>query len=132
MVVDKLSEVPFWRGVSPRENYAPHKPRILTRVGERVRGIGELPDHAPFNDISPSSSKSKMAQQFYVGQRLSYSSALCTVRYIGSVEGTKGEWLGVEWDDVQRGKHSGEREGKKYFECQSVPLVEVFSPSCQA
>jgi dynactin complex subunit len=61
-----------------------------------------------------------MAQQFHVGQRLSYSNALCTVRYIGSVEGTQGEWLGVEWDDVQRGKHSGEREGKKYFECQSL------------
>ncbi|KAL7270016.1 hypothetical protein RUND412_007293 [Rhizina undulata] len=59
-----------------------------------------------------------MSTNFYPSQRLSYTAALCTVRYVGSVEGTAGEWLGVEWDDVHRGKHSGEREGKKYFECK--------------
>ncbi|KAJ4354561.1 uncharacterized protein N0V89_006298 [Didymosphaeria variabile] len=54
---------------------------------------------------------------FYVGKRLSYDNQLCTVRYIGEVKGTKGEWLGVEWDDPTRGKHSGEHGGTKYFEC---------------
>lgn len=58
-----------------------------------------------------------MASRFYVGQRLSYSNVLCTVRYVGSVEGTSGEWLGVEWDEPWRGKHSGEHAGKKYFNC---------------
>ena len=52
-----------------------------------------------------------------VGQRVSYSGELCTVRYIGEVAGTKGEWLGVEWDDSTRGKHNGEAAGKRYFEC---------------
>ncbi|KAI5819658.1 hypothetical protein BZA77DRAFT_303168 [Pyronema omphalodes] len=58
-----------------------------------------------------------MTDSFRINQRLSYDGALCTVRYIGKVGETKGEWLGVEWDDVLRGKHSGEHEGKRYFEC---------------
>ena len=59
--------------------------------------------------------KSKMSV-FHIGQRLSYSGSLCTVRYIGPVAGTEGEWLGVEWDNVSRGKHSGQHGGKRYFE----------------
>ena len=59
-----------------------------------------------------------MSSNFYIGQRLSFSGALCTVRYVGPVQGTKGDWLGVEWDDPVKGKHSGEHEGVKYFECQ--------------
>jgi dynactin complex subunit len=53
----------------------------------------------------------------YVGQRLSFGSALCTVRYIGQVEGAEKEWLGVEWDDPSRGKHNGENKGIRYFHC---------------
>lgn len=54
----------------------------------------------------------------YVGQRRSYAGDLCTVRYVGTVEGTSGEWLGVEWDDPTRGKHSGEHRGVRYFTCK--------------
>jgi dynactin complex subunit len=53
-----------------------------------------------------------------VGTRLSYGGDLCTVRYIGEVKGTKGEWLGVEWDDASRGKHDGQAGGVKYFTCE--------------
>ncbi|KAI4153515.1 MAG: hypothetical protein LQ340_002274 [Diploschistes diacapsis] len=56
---------------------------------------------------------------FHIGQRISYSSALCTIRFIGSVAGTKGEWLGVEWDDPKLGKHAGEHNGIQYFKCLS-------------
>ena len=59
-----------------------------------------------------------MENHFYSGQRLSYSGGPCTVRYIGPVSGTKGEWLGVEWDDSTRGKHDGSHNGMKYFDCQ--------------
>ena len=31
-----------------------------------------------------------------------------------------GNWLGIEWDDAERGKHSGEHEGVKYFTCRYV------------
>lgn len=58
-----------------------------------------------------------MASEVYVGKRLSYGGHLCTVRYVGEVKGTNGDWLGVEWDDATRGKHSGEHGGIRYFEC---------------
>lgn len=57
---------------------------------------------------------------YHEGQRLSYDSHLCTVRYIGAVKGTKGEWLGVEWDDAERGKHSGIHGGERYFDCKKT------------
>ncbi|KAF3918526.1 hypothetical protein ABW21_db0207701 [Orbilia brochopaga] len=66
-----------------------------------------------------------MASTFYIGQRLSSESRPCTVRYIGEVQGTKGEWLGVEWDDPARGKHSGDHHGFRYFECK-VPGAGSF------
>ncbi|KAL6233177.1 hypothetical protein BDW75DRAFT_215923 [Aspergillus navahoensis] len=53
----------------------------------------------------------------WVSQRRSYDGNLCTIRYVGKVEGTSGEWLGVEWDDPTRGKHSGQHNGVRYFTC---------------
>ncbi|OCL12900.1 tubulin-specific chaperone-like protein E [Glonium stellatum] len=68
-----------------------------------------------------------MATNFYNGKRLSFDGQLCTVRYFGEVQGTKGEWLGVEWDDPTRGKHSGENGGIRYFECVSkLPTAASF------
>ena len=48
-----------------------------------------------------------------------------TVRYIGPVAAAKNKteiWLGVEWDNTERGKHDGscvDEEGKvyRYFDC---------------
>ncbi|KAJ5343875.1 Leucine-rich repeat typical subtype [Penicillium brevicompactum] len=54
-----------------------------------------------------------------IGQRRSFDGNLCTIRYVGTVEGTTGDWLGVEWDDATRGKHSGEHKGTRYFTCKS-------------
>ncbi|KAF2656635.1 tubulin-specific chaperone E [Lophiostoma macrostomum CBS 122681] len=56
---------------------------------------------------------------FYIGQRLSVDGQLCTVRYHGQVAGTKGTWVGVEWDDHTRGKNSGDHLGARYFTCLS-------------
>lgn len=58
--------------------------------------------------------------QSYIGQRLSFESATCTVRYIGPVKGTTQDWIGVEWDDPSRGKHDGQHQGIRYFECKFV------------
>ncbi|CEO60132.1 hypothetical protein PMG11_04772 [Penicillium brasilianum] len=54
-----------------------------------------------------------------IGQRRLYNGQTCTIRYVGSVEGTTGDWFGVEWDDPTRGKHSGEHKGVRYFTCKS-------------
>lgn len=57
---------------------------------------------------------------FYEGKRLSLDGHLCTVRYIGGLDGTQGEWLGVEWDDPSRGKHDGVYKGTRIFRCLST------------
>ncbi|KAI1007369.1 hypothetical protein K3495_g847 [Podosphaera aphanis] len=62
---------------------------------------------------------------YKVGDRVSFSTTSsparesCTIRYIGNVDGFSGLWLGVEWDDVSRGKHDGSLQGKRYFKCLS-------------
>lgn len=60
---------------------------------------------------------SRMAPGFRIGSRLSFGGDLCTVRYVGLVQGTKGQWLGIEWDDPTRGKHNGQAGGVRYFDC---------------
>ncbi|KAJ3492847.1 hypothetical protein NLG97_g5110 [Lecanicillium saksenae] len=68
-----------------------------------------------------------MADSHYIGERISYDDALCTVRYIGEVAGAAGSWLGVEWDDSTRGKHDGSHKGTRYFECLSkAPTAASF------
>ena len=41
-----------------------------------------------------------------------------TILYEGPVPPTKGTWLGIEWDDPARGRHSGvyDKTGVRYFE----------------
>ncbi|KAM0756401.1 RNI-like protein [Meredithblackwellia eburnea MCA 4105] len=50
-----------------------------------------------------------------------------TVLYSGPVPPTKGDWLGVEWDDPTRGKHDGVHDatGIRYFTCR-VPGAGSF------
>lgn len=67
-----------------------------------------------------------MSSNHSVGERLSYDGALCTVRYVGEVTGTKGSWLGVEWDDPTRGKHDGQHKGVRYFHCTVSPGAPKF------
>lgn len=64
---------------------------------------------------------------FYPGKRLSTKGERCTVRYVGEVKGKQGQWLGVEWDDSTRGKHSGTRDGVEYFKCRFL-LTCLLSP----
>lgn len=49
------------------------------------------------------------------------------MRYVGAVGTTPGIWLGVEWDDPSRGRHSGEHEGQWYFRCKWYLTLETGS-----
>ncbi|KAL8787151.1 MAG: hypothetical protein Q9213_002367 [Squamulea squamosa] len=60
-----------------------------------------------------------MCNENFVGRRLSCDGSLCTIRWQGEIEGLKGQWLGVEWDDPSRGKHNGKHGDKRYFDCCS-------------
>ena len=53
-----------------------------------------------------------------IGTRLIVDKCRATVRYVGFVEGHQGTWIGLEWDDVSRGKHDGTVGGRKYFTCR--------------
>eukprot|EP00871_Galdieria_phlegrea_P002112 jgi/Galph1/2901/GphlegSOOS_G1577.1 len=59
-----------------------------------------------------------------VGDRIEIAGEKGIIRFIGvlnsSVESTTGTvvWVGVEWDNPERGKHYGTYEGKKIFQCQ--------------
>ncbi|KAF7311353.1 CAP-Gly domain-containing protein [Mycena kentingensis (nom. inval.)] len=61
-----------------------------------------------------------------LGTRLRLGDHTGTVRYAGPVDGTAGEWLGVEWDDPARGKHDGVKDGKRYFSCTRIPNSASF------
>ncbi|XP_026480040.1 tubulin-specific chaperone E [Ctenocephalides felis] len=50
-----------------------------------------------------------------VGSRVLCQNYVGTVKYIGQVEGYDGEWIGMDWDDAERGKHNGVVNGKQYF-----------------
>uniref|UniRef100_A0A4W6DIR3 Tubulin-specific chaperone E n=1 Tax=Lates calcarifer TaxID=8187 RepID=A0A4W6DIR3_LATCA len=53
-----------------------------------------------------------------VGKRVSCGGERATVRYVGPVPPTAGLWLGVQWDNPDRGKHDGSHEGVQYFSCR--------------
>lgn len=56
------------------------------------------------------------------GDRIQVDDNISTIRYIGAVDASDGEWLGVEWDDASRGKHSGEKDGRSYFTCRYMSV----------
>nr|XP_033792124.1 tubulin-specific chaperone E isoform X2 [Geotrypetes seraphini]XP_033792125.1 tubulin-specific chaperone E isoform X2 [Geotrypetes seraphini] len=51
------------------------------------------------------------------GRRIICDGDYATVRYVGPVPPSPELWLGVEWDNPQRGKHSGCHQGTQYFIC---------------
>ena len=55
-------------------------------------------------------------EDYKIGDRLQVGEHICTIRYIGTIAVWKDELtFGVEWDDPERGKHSGALYGVNYF-----------------
>ncbi|KHN72739.1 Tubulin-specific chaperone E [Toxocara canis] len=50
-----------------------------------------------------------------VGDRIGVGIDRGVVCYVGPVDGYKGDWIGVDWDDPKRGKHDGTVNGRSYF-----------------
>eukprot|EP01112_Ceratiomyxa_fruticulosa_P005277 TRINITY_DN1588_c0_g1_i1.p2 TRINITY_DN1588_c0_g1~~TRINITY_DN1588_c0_g1_i1.p2 ORF type:complete len:561 (-),score=116.57 TRINITY_DN1588_c0_g1_i1:2612-4294(-) len=64
-----------------------------------------------------------------VGSRFESDGSYGTVKFVGTLQGFKPEgtvWVGVEWDDIKRGKHDGVYQGIKYFECEKKPNAGSF------
>jgi len=53
-----------------------------------------------------------------MGARLIVDKCKATVRYVGSIDGQQGTWVGLEWDELSRGKHDGIVGGRRYFLCK--------------
>ncbi|XP_037366286.1 tubulin-specific chaperone E isoform X2 [Talpa occidentalis] len=53
-----------------------------------------------------------------VGRRVEVNGEHATVRFSGVIPPVAGVWLGVEWDNPERGKHDGSHEGTVYFKCR--------------
>ncbi|KAI6657805.1 Tubulin-specific chaperone E-like [Oopsacas minuta] len=53
-----------------------------------------------------------------IGRRCCCGEDYGVIRFIGDVEDSKGTWVGIEWDKVERGKHNGSLKGKQYFICK--------------
>jgi len=54
-----------------------------------------------------------------LGARVLIGPRAATVRYVGTVDGHAGTWVGLEWDDASHGKHGGSVGGRRYFACAS-------------
>ncbi|GAB0088706.1 Tubulin-specific chaperone E [Sergentomyia squamirostris] len=53
---------------------------------------------------------------FPINSRIKVNSDYGTVKFFGEIKGYSGLWVGVEWDDSRRGKHSGCVNDIQYFE----------------
>ena len=94
-------------------------------MAAQVHKVGEIPAES---EATPTLTSS-LTSDWRVGQRISVTDHLATIRYIGTIPATlhtnnnaevgvsqnKNSWLGVEWDDVDRGKHNGDHNGVSYF-----------------
>lgn len=52
-----------------------------------------------------------------IGRRVEVNGEYATVHFCGVVPPVAGLWLGVEWDNPERGKHDGSHGGTVYFKC---------------
>lgn len=53
-----------------------------------------------------------------LGARLIVDKCKATVRYVGAIDDQQGTWVGLEWDDISRGRHDGIVGGRRYFACK--------------
>ncbi|KAI8433589.1 hypothetical protein MSG28_015610 [Choristoneura fumiferana] len=67
--------------------------------------------------------------QVRIGGRVKCNDDFATVKYIGEVQGYKGIWYGVEWDDPARGKHDGSVDDIQYFKTSKPGAGSFIRPN---
>lgn len=67
--------------------------------------------------------------QVHIGSRIKSNDDFGTVKYIGEVQGYKGIWYGVEWDDPVRGKHDGSVDDVQYFKTSKPGAGSFIRPN---
>lgn len=64
-----------------------------------------------------------------VGDRIEYKKARGYVRYIGQLPGKDKLWVGIDWDDANRGLHDGSYKDISYFSAHSATSGSFVSAS---
>lgn len=59
--------------------------------------------------------KQSQAASCAIGDRIECAGQFGTIKYIGLIQEKPSIWLGIDWDDPQRGKHDGSINGVQYF-----------------
>ena len=59
-------------------------------------------------------------EKLQLGKRVELNEKTATIKYVGPLKHKKDAkeneiWLGLEWDEKERGKHNGTVEGYEYF-----------------
>lgn len=73
-------------------------------------------------------SNSTENQKPEIGMRIELNDHYGTIRYIGRVENKPSIWLGIDWDDPNRGKHDGTVEGRRYFSAKHKTSGSLIRP----
>lgn len=50
-----------------------------------------------------------------IGERIVVNESKGVVQFYDEIAGTSGQWVGIDWDNLKRGKHDGTLNGIKYF-----------------
>lgn len=64
-----------------------------------------------------------VGQRFKVGERVIVGKDRGTIRYIGKINGYESDWIGIDWDDEERGKNNGMVNGQFYFNARLILLA---------
>ncbi|VDK75737.1 unnamed protein product [Litomosoides sigmodontis] len=73
--------------------------------------------------------KCKLMVMLVVGDRVEVGGNRGTIKYIGAVQGYDGEWVGIDWDNPERGRHDGSAKGKRYFQANSAKSASFIRSS---
>uniref|UniRef100_A0A5S6QYR0 Tubulin-specific chaperone E n=1 Tax=Trichuris muris TaxID=70415 RepID=A0A5S6QYR0_TRIMR len=64
-----------------------------------------------------------------VGCRVRYLDARGTVKFHGYIEGVDGRWIGIDWDEDDRGKHDGSHRSVQYFKARGPRSGSFMRPA---
>ncbi|KAF4926319.1 Tip elongation protein 1 [Colletotrichum viniferum] len=128
--------------LTPSHKTLPRKSSLAALTPNSLASIPDVSESYAYNSVLADSPDRNMApttpgkpgNDFVIGDVVEVpGNMLATVRFIGSVQGKKGTFAGVELhpEFSQRGKNSGEVEGVSYF-TTTLPGAGIFLPVTKA
>ncbi|KAL0938946.1 cap-gly domain containing protein [Colletotrichum truncatum] len=128
--------------LTPSHQTLPRKSSLAALTSNSLASIPDVSESYAYNSVLAESPDRKMVpttpgkpgNDFDIGDVVEVpGNMLGTVRFIGTVQGKKGTFAGVELhpEFSQRGKNSGEVEGVSYF-TTTLPGAGIFLPATKA